>query len=99
MNGGTASSPVVYTVYEAICERTDRDVYTQETVNRHINKAGTYGVLESKRTSGGFKSGVHLQFSFTEPIEAVIETLEADATFDGISLSTVRQIARHSLRQ
>ncbi len=99
VNDGTAPSPVVYSVYQTLCQRTDRDVYTQETVNSHINKAGTYGVLESKRTSSGFKSGVHLQFTFTEPIDAVIETLEDGVTFDGVSLSTARQIARQSVRE
>jgi len=98
VNDGTAPSPAVYSLYRDICQRTDRDVYTQETVNSHINKAGTYGVLESERTSGGFKAGVHLLFTFTEPIEAVIETLEEDETFNEISLSTARSVARQSLR-
>ena len=98
VNDGTAPSPAVYSLYRNICQRTDRDVYTQETVNSHINKAGTYGVLESERTSGGFKAGVHLLFTFTEPIEAVIETLEEDETFNEISLSTARSVARQSLR-
>jgi len=98
VNNGTAPSPAVYSLYREICQRTDRDVYTQETVNSHINKAGTYGVLESERTSGGFKAGVHLLFTFTEPIEAVIETLEEDETFSEVSLSTARSIARQSLR-
>jgi len=98
VNDGTAPSPTVYNLYQEICQRTGRDVYTQETVNSHINKAGTYGVLESQRTSGGFKAGVHLQFTFTEPIAAVIETLEADSTFDEVSLSTARSVAQQSLR-
>lgn len=37
-------------------------------------------------------------FTFTEPVEAVIETLEEDDTFDDIELSTTRSIARQSLR-
>jgi len=98
VNNGTAPSPAVYSLYREICQRTDRDVYTQETVNSHINKAGTYGVLERERTSGGFKAGVHLLFTFTEPIEAVIETLEEDETFSEVSLPTARSIARQSLR-
>lgn len=98
VNDGIAPSPAVYNLYRDICQCTDRDVYTQETVNSHINKAETYGVLESQRTSGGFKAGVHLQFTFTEPIAAVIETLEADSTFDDVSLSTARSVARQSLR-
>ena len=98
VNDGAAPSPAIYTLYQEICQRTDRDVYTQETVNSHINKAGTYGVLESERTSGGFKSGVHLMFTFTEPVDAVIETLEEDDTFDEIELSTARSIARQSIR-
>ncbi|TMT86592.1 AAA family ATPase [Haloterrigena sp. H1] len=98
VNNGSAPSPAIYTLYQEICQRTDRDVYTQETVNSHINKAGTYGVLESERTSGGFKSGVHLMFTFTEPVDAVIETLEEDDTFDEIELSTARSIARQSIR-
>ncbi len=56
-------------------------------------------MLESERTSGGFKAGVHLVFAFTEPIEAVIETLETDNTFNEVSLSTTRSIARHSLHE
>ncbi|APW98324.1 cell division control protein Cdc6 [Halobiforma lacisalsi AJ5] len=98
VNDGAAPSPAVYALYREICQRTDRDVYTQETVNSHINKAGTYGVLESERTSGGFKSGVHLMFTFTEPVEAVLETLEEDETFDELDASTARTIARQSLR-
>jgi cell division control protein 6 len=98
VNDGAASSPAVYTLYREICQRTNRDVYTQETVNSHINKAGTYGVLESNRTSGGFKTGVHLMFTFTEPVDAVIETLEEDDTFAEVSLSNARSIARQSLR-
>jgi len=98
VNDGAAPSPAVYTLYREICQRTNRDVYTQETVNSHINKAGTYGVLESNRTSGGFKTGVHLMFTFTEPVDAVIETLEEDDTFAEVSLSTARSIARQSLR-
>ena len=98
VNDGIAPSPAVYNLYRDICQRTDRDVYTQETVNSHINKAETYGVLESQRTSGGFKAGVHLQFTFTEPIVAVIETLQTDSTFDEVSLSTARSVARQSLR-
>jgi len=98
VNNGSAPSPAVYTLYQEICQRTDRDIYTQETVNSHINKAGTYGVLESERTSGGFKSGVHLMFTFTEPVDAVIETLEEDDTFDEIELSTARSIAQQSIR-
>jgi cell division control protein 6 len=99
VNDGAAPSPAVYRVYQEICNRTDRDVYTQETVNSHLNKAGTYGVLESERTSGGFKTGVHLLFAFTEPVEAVLETLVEDAMFDEVSLSTARSIARQSLRE
>jgi len=98
INDGAAPSPAVYTLYQEICQRTGRDVYTQETVNSHINKAGTYGVLESERTSGGFKTGVHLMFTFTEPVDAVIETLEEDDMFDDIELSTARSIARQSIR-
>jgi len=98
VNNGSAPSPTVYTLYQEICNRTGRDIYTQETVNSHINKAGTYGVLKSERTSGGFKTGVHLRFIFTEPVEAVLETLEEDATFDEVSVSTARSIARQSLR-
>ncbi len=98
INDGAAPSPAVYTLYQEICQRTGRDVYTQETVNSHINKAGTYGVLESERTSGGFKTGVHLMFTFTEPVGAVIETLEEDETFDDIEISTARSIARQSIR-
>ena len=95
----SAPSPVVYTLYRTICRRTDRDVYTQETVNSHINKAGTYGVLNSDRTSGGFKAGVYLRFTFTEPVEAVIETLEQAAAFDEIDPSAARSTARQALRE
>ncbi len=97
INDGNAPSPAVYSVYRAICRSTDRDVYTQETVNSHLNKAGTYGVLNSTRTSGGFKTGVHLMFTFTEPVDAVIETLVEDDAFADISVSDVRSIARRSL--
>jgi cell division control protein 6 len=99
VNDGAAPSPVVYTLYRTICRRTDRDVYTQETVNSHINKAGTYGVLNSDRTSGGFKAGVYLNFTFTEPVEAVIETLEQAAAFDEIDPSVARSTARQALRE
>jgi cell division control protein 6 len=98
VNDGAAPSPAVYTLYQEICDRTDRDIYTQETVNSHVNKAGTYGVLESERTSGGFKTGVHLMFTFTEPVEAVLETLEEDEMFNEVSLSSARSIARQSIR-
>src|SRR6056297_1484535 len=98
VNDGAAPSPAVYTLYQEICQRTDHDIYTQETVNSHINKAGTYGVLESNRTSGGFKTGVHLMFTFSEPTEAVLETLGKNNTFKEVSLSTARSIARQSIR-
>jgi len=73
--------------------------YFIPTVNSHINKAGTYGVLESKRTSSGFKSGVHMQFTFSELIDAVMETFEQDELFREVSLSTARNIARQSVRK
>lgn len=93
VNDGAAPSPVVYRVYKTICEMSGREIYTQETVNSHINKAGTYGVLKSERTSGGFKSGVHLLFEFNEPVDAVIETLEEDSTFDDMDVDKVRSMA------
>jgi cell division control protein 6 len=93
VNDGAAPSPVVYRVYKSICEMSGRETYTQETVNGHINKADTYGVLKSERTSGGFKSGVHLLFEFNEPVDAVIETLEEDSTFDDMDVEKVRLMA------
>ncbi|EMA07980.1 Cdc6/Cdc18 family protein [Haloferax denitrificans] len=97
VNGGAAPSPAIYKIYQALCNHSSRDVYTQETVNSHINKAGTYGVLESDRTSGGFKRGVYLQFTFTEPVEAVIETLEEDSAFDEMDSSKLRSAAKRFL--
>ncbi len=98
VNDGVSPSPAVYNLYRRICQRTDRDVYTQETVNSHINKAGTYGVLTSKRTSGGFKSGVYLKFTFTEPVDAVLETLEEDSLISEIDRSVARKAAQKYLR-
>lgn len=98
INDGAAPSPVVYELYQEICQVTDRDIYTQETVNSHINKAGTYGVLESGRTSGGYKSGVYLLFTFSEPVEAVLETLEKDDVFNQVDRSAVGSTARHLLQ-
>lgn len=37
-------------------------------------------------------------FTFTGPVDAVIETLEEDDTFAEVTLSTARSIARQSLR-
>lgn len=76
-----APSPVVYKVYQLISNNLDSDIYTQETVNKHITKAETYGVLSSNKTSGGYKSGtgVYLKFDFVEPVDAVIETLEMES--------------------
>ncbi|SEO16861.1 cell division control protein 6 [Halorientalis persicus] len=93
VNEGTAPSPVVYRAYKRICKMSDREIYTQETVNSHINKAATYGVLESERTSSGYKSGVHLLFQFNEPVEAVLETIEEDSSFDEIQPDDVRSMA------
>ncbi|ELY91381.1 Cdc6/Cdc18 family protein [Natrialba taiwanensis] len=93
VNDGTAPSPVVYQAYKTICNMSNREIYTQETVNSHINKAGTYGVLESERTSSGYKSGVHLLFKFNEPVDAVLENLEEDSTFDDIDAEKIHSIA------
>lgn len=98
VSDGTAPSPVVYSVYQHICNATDRDLYTRETVNSHLNKAGTYGVLDSERTSGGFKRGVHLLFTFTEPVDAVLETLESDGVFDEIDSDRAQSVAQNALR-
>lgn len=97
VNDGAAPSPVVYRAYRTICKMSDREIYTQETVNSHINKAGTYGVLESERTSSGYKSGVHLLFEFNEPVDAVIETIEDDSAFDDIEAEEVRSMAAKEL--
>jgi len=98
VNDGTAPSPAVYNLYREVCQRTDCDVSTQETVNSHINKAETYGVLEREQTNGGFNTGVRPRFTFIKSIAAVIETLEEDEIFDEVSLSTARSIAQRSLR-
>jgi len=97
VNDNKAPSPTVYATYQAICAQTGHDVYTQETVNSHINKAATYGVLDADRTSGGFKRGVHLLFSFTEPVDAVVETLEEDSAFDEIDTNEIRTAAARAL--
>ncbi|POG55544.1 Cdc6/Cdc18 family protein [Haloferax marisrubri] len=97
VNGGVAPSPVVYSIYQVLCNHSSRDIYTQETVNSHLNKAGTYGVLESTRTSGGFKRGVYLRFAFSEPVEAVLDTLEEDTPFAGLDSSKLRSAAKRSL--
>lgn len=93
VNDGSAPSPAVYKTYKVLCESTERDVYTQETVNSHINKAGTYGVLDVGRTSSGFGKGVHLRFTFKESVGAVLETLEESGDFDDVSLDKLRSVA------
>jgi cell division control protein 6 len=42
---------------------------------------------------------VYLRFTFTEPVEAVIETLEQAAAFDEIDPSAARSTARQALRE
>jgi len=93
INGGAAPSPAVYKIYKSVCHNLDYDIYTQETVNSHIDKAETYGLLEAERTSGGYKSGVYLLFRFEEPVPAVIETLEEDSMFDDIDSESLRETA------
>ena len=93
INSGAAPSPAVYKIYKSICHNLDSDIYTQETVNSHIDKAETYGLLETDRTSGGYKSGVYLLFRFEEPVSAVIETLEEDSMFDDIDSENLRETA------
>ena len=73
-------------------------IYTQETVNSHINKAGTYGVLESERSSGGYKSGVHLVFKFTEPVGAVLETLSEDSRLQELPTEELGEVVKRQLR-
>jgi len=97
-NDGVAPSPVVYEIYKILCEGSDAQIYTQETVNSHINKAGTYGVLESERSSGGFKSGVHLLFTFTEPVAAVLETLSEDSRLESIPAEELGEVVKRRLR-
>ena len=97
-NDGVAPSPVVYEIYKILCEGSDAQIYTQETVNSHINKAGTYGVLESERSSGGFKSGVHLLFTFTEPVAAVLETLSEDSRLESIPAEELSEVVKRRLR-
>nr|WP_241430653.1 hypothetical protein [Haloferax elongans] len=95
VNDGVASSSAVYKLYQTVCEATGDNPYTQETVNRHLKSAGTYGVLENSITSEGFKRGINLQFTFTVPVDAVINTLEkSSSTFDSIELSKIRSHAR-----
>ncbi|ELZ42659.1 cell division control protein Cdc6 [Halorubrum coriense DSM 10284] len=97
-NEGVAPSPVVYDIYKILCEGSDMEIYTQETVNSHINKAGTYGVLESERVSGGFKSGVHLVFKFTEPVGAVLDTLSEDDRLQEIPATELGEVVKRRLR-
>ncbi len=97
-NKEVAPSPVVYDIYKILCEGSDMEIYTQETVNSHINKAGTYGVLESERSSGGFKSGVHLIFKFTEPVEAVLDTLGEDERLQEIPAKELGEVVKRRLR-
>lgn len=93
-----APSPVVYDIYKILCEGNNMKMYTQETVNSHINKAETYGVLESERSSGGFKSGVHLVFTFTEPVGAVLETLNEDSRLQDIPTEELGKVVKRRLR-
>jgi len=88
----------VYDIYKILCEGSDMEIYTQETVNSHINKAGTYGVLESERVSGGFKSGVHLVFKFTEPVGAVLDTLSEDERLQEIPSKELGEVVKRRLR-
>jgi len=97
-NEGEAPSPVVYDIYKILCEGSDMKIYTQETVNSHINKAGTYGVLESERSSGGYKSGVHLIFRFTEPVGAVLETLSEDSRLQELPTEGIGEVVKRQLR-
>ena len=97
-NEGAAPSPVVYDIYKILCEGSDMKIYTQETVNSHINKAGTYGVLESERSSGGYKSGVHLIFRFTEPVGAVLETLSEDSRLQELPTEELGEVVKRQLR-
>ncbi|CCC41149.1 Cdc6/Cdc18 family protein [Haloquadratum walsbyi] len=97
-NERVAPSPVVYDIYKILCEGNNMKMYTQETVNSHINKAETYGVLESERSSSGFKSGVHLVFTFTEPVEAVLETLNEDSRLQDIPTEELGKVVKRRLR-
>ncbi len=97
-NERVAPSPVVYDIYKILCEGNNMKMYTQETVNSHINKAETYGVLESERSSAGFKSGVHLVFTFTEPVGAVLETLNEDSRLQDIPTEELGEVVKRHLR-
>lgn len=97
INDGPAPSPAVYQTYQAVCNSTDTKIYQQESVNNHINKTATYGVLESERTSRGRNTGVRLEFSFREPPSAVIETLESDGKLSMVDTDKVRSVARNLL--
>lgn len=98
MKTGVVPSPVVYDIYKILCEGSDIEIYTQETVNSHINTAGTYGALESERSSGGFKSGVHLVFTFTEPVAAVLETINEDSFLQSIPTEELDEVVKRHLR-
>jgi len=63
-----------------------------------IAKAGTYGVLESERSSGGFKSGVHLLFKFNKPVAAVLETLSEDSRLESIPAEELSEVVKRRLR-
>lgn len=97
-NGGVAPSPVVYEVYQAICSQVDSTVYKRETVNSHIGKAATYGVLKKERTGGGYSGGQYLEYIFTEPVDAVLKTLEEDDDLDRIDRQEARRAASQLLR-
>ena len=55
-------------------------------------------MLESERSSGGFKSGVHLLFTFNEPVAAVLETLSEDSRLESIPAEELSEVVKRRLR-
>lgn len=94
-----APSPIVYKAYKQLCEKTDSEIYTDEIVNKHISKADTYGILDKERTGGGYGSGVHLRFTFTEPVHAVLETLQETDLISGIKTEDIQMMAAEQLEE
>ncbi len=88
-----APSPAVYETYKCICGDIGADTYTQETVNSHIGKGETYGILEVEKTSRGINTGVYLQYIFSEDPETVRSVIEEDSQISNSSLNRIERVA------
>jgi cell division control protein 6 len=95
----TAPSPAVYEIYKYICEQIDADVYTQETVNSHVGKGETYGLLDIERTSRGSRTGVYLLFSFYEEPDVVLSIIEEDSRIASVNPDLIRSVADAQVRK